>query len=129
MKRRSLLSTAFLASVPLTGCLNDAIAINVTARNFTDEAVEFQLRMFSVDDELIDKYADTFQAHRSYELPTLKRSIDHFEISVAGSTVNYTSTRDYKPTFFNDPCEEKRLDFKVNSEHIDLDYLCPDKQM
>ena len=129
MKRRALLSTALLTSVSLAGCLNDRKTVKLTARNFTEEAVEFQLQMFSSDDTLIYEHSDTIRAHQSYELPPLERSITHLETSVAGSTFSYASSREYQPVFFNDPCKEKQLYFRVNSRHIDLDYLCSNKKM
>ncbi len=129
MKRRALLSAVFLTSVPFAGCLNNRKSVRLTARNFTDEAVEFELRMFSSEDELIYENSGSFQAHQSYELPILDRSINHMETSVSGSTFSYTSSREFKPAFFDDPCEDRHLDFKLNTNHIDLDYLCSSNQL
>jgi hypothetical protein len=129
MKRRPLLSAAFLTSVPFAGCLDNQNSVRLTARNFTDEAVEFELQMFSSEDELIYEHSSSFQAHQSYELPTLERSISYLETSVAGSTFSYTSSREFTPTLFDDPCDDRHLDFKVNTKHIDLDYLCSSQQL
>lgn len=129
MKRRALLSTALLTSASLAGCLNNQKPVKLIARNFTEEAVDFSLQMSSAEDALIYDHSATIRAGQSYELPTVERSVSDLETSVSGSTFSYTSSREYEPALFDEPCEEKQLYFRVNSRHIDLDYLCPSKNM